>query len=351
MSIYRSPLLDRAGAVPADAPDVGVAGHYGDPIREQRQLAGGGSWVDLSHREVVRIEGPDRLSWLHNLTTQRLDKLEPGVGAEALILSPQGRVEHHLQLVDDGDAIWIHLEPGAAQALVAFLHSMRFMLRVDVADITADWAVVWQPSTAPPSTYLSRVDSWVDAVSGRQVFVPRVQLNAFGTDESVGPPAGALALEALRLEAGRPRFGVDTDDRTIPHEMGWIGTAVQLNKGCYRGQETVAHVANLGRPPRRLVRLHLDGSVREALPAPGTPIVSDGVAIGRLTSSAYHYELGPIALGVVKYATADDIEVSVGSAEPEMQPVAARIEAIVERDDTPRPGQAARAAFGRKSLL
>jgi tRNA-modifying protein YgfZ len=366
VSMYRSPLLDRPGAVAADEPDVGVAGHYGDPIREQRQLASGDGWVDLSHRDVVRITGQDRLSWLHNLTTQRLDSLEPGVGSEALVLSPQGRVEHHLQLVDDGEAIWIHLEPGAAQALVAFLESMRFMLRVEVADVTDDWAVVWQPSNVRHPEYLTRIDPAIvaaDAFAGRQLFVPRVQLNAFASnaEASGGSPAGALALEALRIEAGRPRFGVDTDDRTIPHEMGWIGTAVQLNKGCYRGQETVAHVANLGRPPRRLVRLHLDGSVRESLPASGSPIISDDVTIGRLTSSAYHYELGPIGLGVVKYATADDIEVLIGSAEPILTStgsagpastsIAARIESVVERDDTPRPGQAARAAFGRKSLM
>ena len=359
----RSPLLGLPGAVPADAPDLGVAGHYGDPIREQRQLAEGRGWVDLSHRDVVRIEGTDRLSWLHNLTTQRLDKLESGVGAEALVLSPQGRVEHHLQLVDDGEATWIHLEPGAAAALVGFLDSMRFMLRVAVADVTAEWAVIWQPSIESDATYLTRVDPQAvntppDAIAGRQLFVPRAQLNEFAS-QAAEAPAGVLGLEALRIEAGRPRFGVDTDDRTIPHEMGWIGGAVQLNKGCYRGQETVAHVANLGRPPRRLVRLHLDGSVRESLPAAGTPIASDGVTIGRLTSSAYHYELGPIALGVVKYATADDIEVSIGSVEPggsaepgaASEPVAARIDSIVERDDTPRPGQAARAAFARKSLL
>ncbi|MGH8888421.1 MAG: YgfZ/GcvT domain-containing protein [Acidothermaceae bacterium] len=365
---FRSPLLGLPGAVTADAPDLGVAGHYGDPIREQRRIADGGAdgdgWVDLSHRDVVRIEGQDRLSWLHNLTTQRLDKLEAGMGTEALILSPQGRVEHHLQLVDDGDAIWIHLEPGGAASLVAFLDSMRFMLRVDVADVTAEWAVVWQLSNEPHPSYLARVDPQAantpsDAVAGRQLFVPRDQLTAFASAaiDRGEAPAGVLALEALRIEAGRPRFGVDTDDRTIPHEMGWIGGAVQLNKGCYRGQETVAHVANLGRPPRRLIRLHLDGSVRESLPAAGTAIQSDGVTIGRLTSSAYHYELGPIALGVVKYATADDVEVSVGSAEPtatstgSAEPVAARIESIVERDDSPRPGQAARAAFGRKSLL
>ena len=124
---YRSPLLDRLGAVPADAPDVGVAAHYGDPIREQRHLAAGAGLVDLSHHDVVRIAGPDRLSWLHNLTTQRLDKLLPGEGTEALVLSPQGHVEHHLLLVDDGAATWAHVEPGAGGSLVEFLNSMRFM--------------------------------------------------------------------------------------------------------------------------------------------------------------------------------------------------------------------------------
>lgn len=353
----RSPLLALPGAVPAEAPDLGVAGHYGDPIREQRRLAEGAGWVDVSHRDVVRIEGADRLSWLHNLATQRLDKLVPGVGAEALVLSPQGRVEHHLQLVDDGDATWVHVEPGAGSALVQFLASMRFMLRVEVADVSGEWAIVWQPASDEHPSYLTRVDPQAavapaDAVTGRQLFVPRAHLDDFAA-QAGDAPAGVLALEALRIEAGRPRFGVDTDDRTIPHEMGWIGVAVQLDKGCYRGQETVAHVANLGRPPRRLVRLHLDGSVRETLPAPGTPIMSDGVPIGRLTSSAYHHELGPIALGVVKYATADDIDVRLGSAEPDdgAGSIAARIEAVVERDDTPRPGQAARAAFSRKSLL
>jgi folate-binding protein YgfZ len=149
-------------------------------------------------------------------------------------------------------------------------------------------------------------------------------------------------LEALRIEAGRPRFGLDTDHRTIPHEVGWIGTAVHLNKGCYRGQETVARVANLGRPPRRLVRLHLDGSVRETLPERGSAVFADGFDIGRLTSVAYHHELGPIALALVKYATDDGIDVVVGSGEAA---VIARLESVVERDDRPRPGQAARAAF------
>src|SRR5476649_33806 len=147
VAVYRSPLLDLPGAVATDSAaardvDAGVAAHYGDPLREQRQLANGAGFVDLSHRSVVRITGADRLSWLHNLTTQSLERLAPGVGAQALILSPQGHVEHHLQLVDDGEAVWIQVERADAQPLIDFLTSMRFMLRVEVDDVTADWAVV-----------------------------------------------------------------------------------------------------------------------------------------------------------------------------------------------------------------
>jgi folate-binding protein YgfZ len=338
---YRSPLLSLAGAVEADSPDAGVAAHYGDPIKEQRSLAAGRGFVDLSHRAVVRIEGADRLSWLHNLTTQRLDTLPPGTGTEALLLSPQGHVEQHLLLVDDGTATWIHVESDAAPELLTFLASMRFMLRVDVADVSDQFAVVWEPVRSADPSLVTRVDLRADAAAGREVFVPRPALTSVASER--GTPTGTWALEALRIEAGRPRFGLDTDHRTIPHELGWIGTAVQLDKGCYRGQETVARVANLGRPPRRLVRLHLDGSARESLPAHGSPILVGGEPVGALTSSAYHHELGPIALGVVKYAT-DDGPAVVRSGDAE---VSATLESVVVRDDSPRPGQAARAAFRR----
>lgn len=332
------------GAVLTDGGiDAGVAAHYGDPLREQRQLAAGAGFVDLSHRAIVRISGADRLRWLNDLSTQRLDRLTPGAGSETLILSPQGHVEHHLQLVDDGDAVWAHVEPTEIDDLVTFLDSMRFMLRVEVDNVTSDFALVWEPLHDAHPSLLSRVDTQVDAVAGRQVFVPRAQLPSYtSSDERTGPPAGILALEALRVEAGRPRFGIDTDHRTIPHEMGWIGSAVQLDKGCYRGQETVARVANLGRPPRRLVRLHLDGSARENLPVHGTVVFGETGEIGRLTTSAYHYELGPIALAVVKYATPDDALVTVGTDD---LVVSATMDPIVARDDSPRPGQVARAAF------
>src|SRR5258707_2616026 len=98
LGVASSPLLALGGAVAADAPDDGVAAHYGDPFLEQRTLAGGRGFVDLSHRGVLRIEGADRLSWLHSLTTQHLSALAPGGSAQTLVLSPHGHIEHDLHL-------------------------------------------------------------------------------------------------------------------------------------------------------------------------------------------------------------------------------------------------------------
>ena len=300
-----SPLLDLPGAVPAEPPDAGVASHYGDPFREQRTYVAGDGYVDRSHRDVVRIAGPDRLSWLHSLTTQHLDQLEPHAGTTSLVLSPNGHVEHVLELVDDGATVWAHVEPGRGRPLVAFLDSMRFMLRVEVDDVTEDFAVL---TLASPSVAANGLLARTDTL-GTDVFVPRAELVARAG--LAGPAAGMWAYEALRIAVHVPREGRETDHRTIPHEVGWIETAVHLSKGCYRGQETVARVHNLGRPPRRLVFLHLDGSV-ERLPEHGDPVTSEGADVGFVTSAAYHYELGSIALALVKRSLPVDATLLAG---------------------------------------
>jgi tRNA-modifying protein YgfZ len=312
-----SPLLSRPGAVPADPPDEGVAAHYGDPFREQRRLVAGHGAVDLSHRPVVRIAGPDRLAWLHSLTSQHLVALPAGVATEALVLSPHGHVEHHLAMVDDGDAVWAHVEPGSAESLVGYLESMKFWSKVEVDDVTDAFAVVHLP--AGTSMVVPDVVRR-DTPAGTDLFVPRADLVA--TVEAAGDPAGVWALEALRVEAGRARLGRETDHRTIPHEVGWLETAVHLDKGCYRGQETVARVHNLGRPPRRLVLLHLDGSDND-LPGHGTPVELDGREVGRVTSSARHYELGPIALAVVKRSVPPDATLVAGGVAASQETVVA----------------------------
>ncbi|WP_327679755.1 CAF17-like 4Fe-4S cluster assembly/insertion protein YgfZ [Kitasatospora sp. NBC_00458] len=295
----KSPLLALPGAVPAEGTDEGVAAHYGDLFREQRSLAQGTGFVDLSHRGVVTVTGDDRLAWLHLLLTQHVSALPPQQATEALVLSPNGHVEHVLYLVDDGTTTWAHVEPGTQQALIGYLESMKFFYRVEVADATADYAVVHLPagSTAP----VDGAAAVRELSYGRDLFLPRAELAALTA--GYGPASGIWAYEALRIEGHRPRLGFETDHRTIPHEVDWLTTAVHLQKGCYRGQETVARVHNLGRPPRRLVFLHLDGT-EEVLPPHGTEVrlASDpkGRSLGFVTSSARHHELGPIALAIVK---------------------------------------------------
>jgi tRNA-modifying protein YgfZ len=317
MSEKQSPLLAWPGAVEAGWPDEGVAAHYGDPMREQRALDTTAGLVDRSDRGVLTITGPDRLSWLHSLTTQQLERLAPGDSAQALILSPTGHVEHHLTLTDDGTSVWLHVEPGTAAGLVAFLESMRFMLRVEVADVSQDYAVltVLGPRGGDLAAELEGVRARVEPgpFGSIDLIVARDRLPGAAAElvRRGGGLAGMWAFEALRIAARVPRFGLDTDHRTIPHEVGWIDTAVQLNKGCYRGQETVARVHNLGHPPRRLVFLDLDGSV-DRLPAHGDPVElaggepggeprgEHGATVGFTGSAARHYELGPIALALVK---------------------------------------------------
>jgi folate-binding protein YgfZ len=308
-----SPLLAAPGAVPAEGPDTGVAAHYGDPFAEQRALARSAGVVDRSHHGLLRITGEDRQSWLHSLTTQDTEHLEPGLATQALVLSPNGHVEHHLTLTDDGSAVWIHVEPGTAGPLLEFLESMRFLLRVDPVDVTAEFALItlMGPDTAgepPDGTAAALADSF-----GMDVIVRRDRLAAVAADlqqRGVGL-AGVAAYEALRIAAHRPRLGLDTDRRTIPHEVGWIETAVHLSKGCYRGQETVARVHNLGHPPRRLVFLHLDGS-ENTLPAHGDPVTMGDAEVGFTGSAARHFELGPVALALIKRTVPVDAALRAG---------------------------------------
>ena len=287
-----SPLLSLPGAVAGDAPDSSVAAHYGAISAEQKRLLAGDTFVDLSHRDVITVSGPDRLTWLHSLTTQFLEGLAPMQWTDVLILTPQGRVEHAFTGYDDGETFWAHLEPGHGEALVAWLDRMRFMMRVEVALVTDDWAVLGLPGL----TYK---------------LIARSELG--DQPALLGDPVGTWAWEALRIEAGRARMGLDTDDNAIPNELGWIGSAVHLDKGCYRGQETVARVHTLGKPPRRLVLLHLDG-VAEHLPPHGTDVMLGDKRVGFIGSTARHHELGSIALALIKRnvdpeatLTADDV--------------------------------------------
>ena len=339
--------------------------HYGNPLGEQKLLASGTAVVDLSHRGILTITGPDRLSWLDSLTSQSVASLKPGESSETLQLDPTGRIEYAVRLLDDGVSTWLLVDADETAPLLAWLQRMKFMLAVEIEDRSAEFATIGTlgspalDAAAPNGVPLVWHDPWNAVARGghqyslaehhpasewtySEIIVSRADLS----DAAQLPVAGLLALEALRIAAWRPRFATEVDERSIPHELDWLRSAVHLNKGCYRGQETVAKVHNLGHPPRRLVMLHLDGS-DGVLPAAGSDVILGESSVGRITASALHYELGPIALAVIKRTTdqaaelvvvADDIRIS--AAQEIIVPSDAGAEANVPR--LPRLGAVTR---------
>ena len=274
--------------------DEGAVWHYGDPFREQKALVAGRAGVDLSHRPVFTVSGSDRLKWLNDISSQDFENLAPGQPTVAYILDAQGRLTHVFGALDDGTTLWCHTEPGHLEPLLAWLRRMVFAARVEIADISDDYALVLPP-----------------AGEKGPIIVPRGEVEATLGDSL----AGIWAMEAVRIASGTPRIFLDTDEKTIPNELAnpeadLLGPAVHLHKGCYPGQETVARVYNLGRPPRRLTQLLIDGSV-DRLPERGADVLLDGVAVGRMGTSERHYELGPIGLALLKRGTPTDAELLV----------------------------------------
>jgi folate-binding protein YgfZ len=345
-------FLGLPGAVAGEGDDAGVAVHYGNPLREQRALVDEGAIVDLSHRAVLSVSGPDRLSWLNSITSQNLADLAPGASTETLVLDPNGRIHYAIRVLDDGATTWLLLEREQAPGLLAWLQSMRFMLKVEVADRSAQFATIGAigepaPPVAKTGAELIWRDPWSAVAPGghqyatadphpgtawrwTETLVTRDRLPALAAEVASGrlKVAGLLAVEALRIAAWRPRFGAEVDATTIPHELDWLRSAVHLSKGCYRGQETVAKVHNLGHPPRRLVMLQLDGS-EGVLPSPGDEVALGDTVVGRITSAGLHYEFGPIALAVVKRTAAPGAVLTVKS---EGTVLAAAQEVIVPPD-------------------
>ena len=357
----------------------GATAHFGDPSGEQWALEGGRALVRRPDLAVISVSGADRLTWLTSLASQIVTGLVPGESRELLILSPEGRVEHWAGASDDGETLHLIVERSDLSGFVEFLDSMRFALRVSVAERdVAVFSSVRAGANTPeavaalPGHLWTWEDPWPGVVEGGAAYfqgerhpgartpmmfhaVSRQAADEFeaawlaggaasgaaeahaapssappGARSSTPSPAGGkrrragyLAWEAMRIAAWKPRLGRETDARAIPPEVDWLRTAVHTAKGCYRGQETIARVINLGRPPRRLTYLQLDGS-RGDLPAPGTPITVGGRQVGVITSSARHADEGPIALALIARAvpvsTVFDID-GVAAAQEEIVPV------------------------------
>ena len=268
-------------------PDLGAIWHFGEPNKEQKLLVAGNGWADLSHRGVISVSGEDRLSWLHSLTTQNVENLTPGLWVSGLILDAQGHIVHQIYIVDDGSVTWIHTEAEKTASLLEFLNKMRFMLRVEVLDRTNEYSVLRAPGMP-------------DSIGGPYALVANEELEeTIAAFNQVHTQVGMWALEAERVAAGRARLLFEVDHKAIPNELGFLNNAVHMKKGCYPGQETVAKVFNLGQPPRRLTLLHLDGSAVD-LPSKGDAVLWGEKEVGFIGSVARHYELGPIALAVIK---------------------------------------------------
>ena len=271
-------------------PDKGAIWHFGEPNKEQRALADGSAWADLSHKAVITVTGQDRLTWLNDLTTQELVKYESNTWTSALILNAQGHITHQIFLMDDGFTTWIFTEQEKEEELLAFLNKMVFMLRVEPKSVTREFKVI-------------KTTGKTDQYGGPYKIIKRDEVP---TEE--GMQVGTWALEAERVAQQRARLLFEIDHKSIPNELNFLNNSVHMKKGCYPGQETVAKVFNLGQPPRRLVLLHLDGTEID-LPKHGDFIYrvdEPEKSIGFIGTVARHYELGPIALGVIKRSTPED---------------------------------------------
>ena len=316
--------------------------HFGNPNIEQRNLAEGKAVVNLGARGIIKVSGEDRLSWLHSLLSQNLKNLLPGVSAEALLLDPQGHIEQVIHFLDDGQTSWLMVEVEGREALLAWLNKMIFRMKVTVEDVSNEFSLVGKLGEGLTEAEVSNgvalvwQDPWPGVVTGgvrysmarpaKWAWTESVVANS-KLDEVLAAheQAGTMAYDALRIAAHRPRQASEVDAKALPHEFDWLSTAVHMSKGCYRGQETVAKVHNLGHPPRRLTFLHLDGS-GHFLPDAGDEIFVAGVGgasedrpRGKVTIAAQHFESGPIALALLSRGVPEDAQLIVKSTGGEIQ--------------------------------
>ncbi|OMC10672.1 glycine cleavage system protein T [Mycolicibacter heraklionensis] len=340
-------------AVPApdSGPDAGAVWHYGDPFGEQRSAETAAVLVDRSHRPVLALSGAERKTWLHSLCTQHVAELPDGASTENLTLDAKGHIQNHWIQTELGGQTYLDTEPWRGEPLADHLRKMVFWadVRIEPTDLAvlsllgperdgpavlAELGLVEPPGAAAQP--LGDSGGFVRRTPGQdtlELLVPRGEKSQWQRRlaQAGVRPAGVWAYEATRVAARRPRLGVDTDERSIPHELNWIGGpgvgAVHLDKGCYSGQETVARVHNLGKPPRMLVLLHLDGSVDR--PSTGDPVNSGGRAVGRLGTVVDHFELGPIALALLKRGLPADTPLLTG---PESE-----VSAVIDPESMPPP--------------
>ena len=283
-----------------------------NPFVDQRDLVDGNAVVRIP-AAIVSVNGVDRVAVLNATLSQSLLGMTPGESREALELDGNGRIVRVLHVLER-DAETLLIVPGASGTdVVTWLDKRVFMEDVAATDLSSAFTVYAGTRGFGDTVW---TDPW-----------PSIQPGGFTYGAEVVPdwtyaeslaPAGAdaparivdeSALDALRVAAGRPALA-EIDDLSLPHELDWLRTAVHLSKGCYTGQETVAKIHNVGHPPRRLVRLHLDGS-DSVFAVHGDPVTLDGDQVGVVTTAAHHFEDGPIALARIKRTVPVDATLAV----------------------------------------
>ena len=316
---------------PVDWIDQHTPWHFGNPLNEQKILLEKKGVVDISNRAVISLSGPDRLAWLDSISSHSVANLVPGESATTLILSPHGHIEHELHVINLDESCYLIAEVGTEDLLTSYLFKMRFMAKVEIK-VETDYQVFFEPirEITDYPTWLTPLEFGELGLTnagrsaggdqsryllprparfiGREVLIPNADVQGFLSDKV---QVGSWAYNAIRIAAGVPRM-LDFDHKTLPHEVGFIGPAVHLSKGCYRGQETVARLHNLGKPPRRLTLLYLEaGDIK--LPIKGDLVTLNNENIGVICSSAQHFEFGPIALALVKRSVPETEIVTVNN--------------------------------------
>ena len=283
-------------------------------------LRGAAAWIDLSGRARIAVRGRDRARLLHNLTSNEVKKRAPGSGCYAFLLSAQGRIQADLALLVFEDHILLDAEPELGEKIAQHLRRYIVADQVELEDVTAatcaialegpQAAAVLEKAGGPAPAGDYGHLAWPDtgATVARISFTgqPGVRIYAAaGAAEGIVRrlgQAGALAAtdeeaRIVRLENGRPRYGEDIRDTSLPQETGQMH-ALSFNKGCYLGQEIVERIRALGHVNRKLVRLRLDSAVPAAA---GTKLTVDGADAGEITSSVYSpVEQAAIAVAYVR---------------------------------------------------
>ena len=279
----------------------------------------------LQARRQIAVAGRDRATFLHGLLTNDITALQPGTGCYAAWLTPQGRMLTDLHVLESGTLILLDVPDDQHVATLERLDQFLFSEDVQLASLSDDLAGVWIHGPAAAGLLEGVLDGvtglagWADYQLANSTFgdapvvVARLdQLGVPGFCVYIAPAARASfeaaletshvrrvspeVLEAARIEAGYPLFGIDMTSDTIPLEAGIEGRGISLTKGCYVGQEVIIRVLHRGhgRVAKKLVGLRPKDAVR-----PGDRIVASGKDVGVVTSAAISPTRGPVALGYV----------------------------------------------------